>query len=170
MLEEDEAERRKKDEEPFKVGQCVPLRPFLSESNADSPSPPAHSKFTTLAGAETYQDSLLSILHQRSHLPLPPAFSSPSTPYVSPWRRWGRANTVRLKTAFLAAVEEGIERTFTVEEGREGTEEEWVEVMERLSGWWAEREAEAARETEQESLVVLGPTVGEKEKVEGIEV
>ncbi|GAA5863813.1 hypothetical protein JCM8547_006073 [Rhodosporidiobolus lusitaniae] len=153
LQEEEERTRKEDGVEPFGVGH----------------------KFLNPGAAESYQDSLLSLLRSHSLIPLPPQHTSPSTPYVPTWRRWGRAQTIRLRKAFLAAVEEGVEEQFRAnakakeEEGGEyPSEEEWVGAMERLIEWFEgkEREEEGRkggeggkeeeeRTAEKQSLVVL---------------
>ncbi|GAA6035456.1 hypothetical protein JCM8097_000263 [Rhodosporidiobolus ruineniae] len=132
-LVEEEEERKKVDKvEPFEVGHNYNFRPSQPED---------------------YQDSLLALLRTRSSIPLPPHLSSPSTPYVPAWRRWGRSETIKLRTAFAAAVAEGVEEQFRAEEG---TEEEWVEVLERLRAYMqtSEKKEQAAKEAEAEKSAV----------------
>ncbi|GAA5828557.1 hypothetical protein JCM11251_000849 [Rhodosporidiobolus azoricus] len=135
-LEEEEERRRKDGEgEPFIEGH----------------------KFSRAGAAEAYQDSLLSLLHSRSSVPLPPMFSNPSTPYVPEWRRWGRAQTINLRRAFLRAVQEGVEEQLFRAKGKYGLgveemEREWVEVMHALSEWEEKRKEEDEREGGREKV------------------
>ncbi|GAA6035458.1 hypothetical protein JCM8097_000264 [Rhodosporidiobolus ruineniae] len=145
-LEEFEDRRRKEEgAEPFEIGH----------------------KFLSLGQAEAYQDALLTLIRSHSLIPLPSRLASPSTPYVPDWRRWGRANTIRLRRAFLLAVEEGIEAERF--RAKEGTEEEWIRTLEALNEWYEgkEREEEEAKghleellrekeDKENRPLVVLG--------------
>ncbi|GAA5845804.1 hypothetical protein JCM9279_002380 [Rhodotorula babjevae] len=94
-------------------------------------------KFTEPGQAESYQDALLSLLRSSSPVALPDHLGPSNTPFVSPWRRRFRGSIVALRRAFLRAVEEGKEEEFRA--SGSGSEEEWVEAMERLERWLIER-------------------------------
>ncbi|GAA5968524.1 hypothetical protein JCM21900_006632 [Sporobolomyces salmonicolor] len=119
-LEGKEATRRKDEGlEPFEVGH----------------------KFTLPGQAEDYQNALLALLRARSPLALPAHLGPSSQPFVPAWRRWARSKEVflRLRRGFERAQKEGTEEEFRA---KEGSEEEWVTVMERLEAWERGREEE----------------------------
>ncbi|KAI5477246.1 FAD/NAD P-binding domain-containing protein [Pseudohyphozyma bogoriensis] len=114
-LEEKERRVREQGKEPTKIGH----------------------NFINPGDAEAYQDSLLLSIRSRSSIALPSWLSDPNTPYIEDWRRYWRANGVKLGITYAKAVESGLggEKRFTSETG---TQEDWVRAMEELERWGEE--------------------------------
>lgn len=101
------------------------------------------SRFPTEGSAEDYQDDLVNYLRKYSRIPLPEYLQQNETLlYVEPWRRRNRDDIVLLKRGWARAEEKGIQEQFV----RDAiTEDDWVEVMDRVRIWekkWEEENVE----------------------------
>ncbi|KAI5476895.1 FAD/NAD P-binding domain-containing protein [Pseudohyphozyma bogoriensis] len=117
VLEQEEEEVRRKGNDPFWIGH----------------------RFPTEGSAEDYQDALVARARTASPYPFPPHLANITTPYVESWRRRGRTNALLMRNGWLRAEQKGVAKGFL--EGAR-TEDDWVEVMERVLEWEREHKDE----------------------------